>query len=43
MLVVRGLEPGVQEAEFAAFRVGQNVPALAAALADVGVSGAESE
>jgi len=38
-----GLEPGVQEAEFVAFWVGQNVPALGAALADVGGSGAESE
>jgi len=33
----------VQEAEFVAFWVGQNVPALGAALADVGGSGAESE
>ena len=33
----------MQEAEFVAFWVGQNVPALGAALADVGGSGAESE
>jgi hypothetical protein len=33
----------VQEAEFVAFWVGQNVPALGAALADVGGPGAESE
>jgi len=33
----------VQEAEFVAFRVGENVPAFGAALADVGGSGAESE
>src|SRR6266536_1159027 len=32
-----------QEAEFVAFWVGQNVPALGAALADVGGSGSESE
>jgi hypothetical protein len=38
-----GLDLGVQEAEFIAFRVGQNVPAFGAALADVGGSGAESE
>jgi hypothetical protein len=38
-----GLEPGVQEAEFVAFRVGQAVPALGAGLADVGGPGAESE
>src|SRR5262249_60988518 len=37
------LEPGVQEAEFVAFRVGQDVPALGAGLADVGGPGAESE
>jgi hypothetical protein len=43
MLVLEGVEPGVQEAEFVAFRVGQNVPALGAALADVGGSGAEGE
>src|ERR1017187_1385312 len=42
-LWLEGLEPGVQEAEFVAFWVGQNVPALGAALADVGGSGAESE
>src|SRR5271165_6007244 len=30
------LEPAVQEAEFVAFRVGQDVPALGAVLADVG-------
>jgi hypothetical protein len=38
-----GLEPGVQEAEFVAFRVGQDVPALGSGLADVGGPGAESE
>src|SRR5215469_10133402 len=38
-----GLEPGVQEAEFVAFRVGQDVPALGAGLADVGGPGAERE
>ena len=38
-----GLEPGAQEAEFVAFWVGQNVPALAASLADVGGPGAKSE
>lgn len=42
-LWLEGLEPGVQEAEFVAFWVGQNVPALGTALADVGGSGAESE
>src|SRR5438093_7289117 len=38
-----GLEPGVQEAEFVAFWVGQDVPALSAGLADVDGPGAESE
>ena len=38
-----GLEPGVQEAEFVAFWVGQHVPAVGAGLADVGGPGAESE
>jgi hypothetical protein len=38
-----GLEPCVQEAEFVAFWVGQNVPTLGASLADVGWPGAESE
>src|SRR5439155_22879029 len=38
-----GLEPGVQEAEFVAFWVGQDVPALGAGLADVDGPGAESE
>ena len=33
----------MQEAEFVAFWVGQNVPALGAVLADVGWPGAESE
>ena len=33
----------MQEAEFVAFRVGQDVPALGAGLADVGGPGAESE
>jgi len=33
----------VQEAEFVAFRVGQDVPALGAGLADVGGPGAESK
>jgi hypothetical protein len=33
----------VQEAEFVAFWVGQDVPALGAGLADVGGPGAESE
>src|ERR1017187_10871938 len=38
-----GLEPGVQEAEFVAFWVGQDVPALGPGRADVGGPGAESE
>jgi hypothetical protein len=38
-----GLEPGVQEAEFVAFWVGRDVPALGAGLADVGGRGGESE
>ncbi len=38
-----GLEPGVQEAEFVAFGVGQDMPALGAGLADVGGPGAEGE
>src|SRR3981081_2625005 len=37
------MEPGVQEAEFVAFWVGQDVPALGAGLADVDGPGAESE
>jgi hypothetical protein len=37
------LDPGAQEAEFVAFWVGQNVPALGAGLADVDRPGAESE
>ena len=36
-----GLEPGVQEAEFVAFRVGEHVPALGSGLADVDGPGAE--
>ena len=35
-----GLEPGVQQAEFVALRVGQDVPALGAGLADVGLGDA---
>src|SRR5579859_1602803 len=42
-LWLEGLEPGVQEAEFVAFWVGQDVPALGASLADVGGSGAQSQ
>jgi hypothetical protein len=38
-----GREPGVQEAEFVAFWVGQDMPALGAGLADVGGPGAEGE
>jgi hypothetical protein len=41
--VLRGREPGAQEAEFVAFRVGQDVPAFAAGLANVGGPGADSE
>jgi len=38
-----GLQPGVQQAEFVAFWVGQDVPALGTGLAGVGGPGAESE
>jgi hypothetical protein len=37
------LQPGAQEAELVAFRVGQDVPAFRAGLADVGGPGAKSE